>query len=1132
MKAAKQLTTCLALAALCACLLVPAAAQADFGLGEAGAVAKNADGTVDFQAGSHPFEYTVSFKMNEKALLVPDGKLRDIVVDLPAGLVGNQQALPRCSGAAFEGQSATCPGDTQIGIAEVGLPAFLAENTRVVIPLFNMTPPKGVAGRIGFSLVGFNSFQDATVRSAGDYGLTISDLGVPDVELIDFKERIWGVPGASGHDAERQCLAGAGEEHFIFGCASEAPPVPFLTLPTSCSEPLETSIGVDSVENPGVFDTKTVLSEEEGTPAGMDGCNHLEFAPTISAQPTTSLSDAPTGLDFKLHVPQPPAVQQGAGRIDTCSAGSWEGKPTAFAYRWLRNGTEIPGAHEPTYEVQEADTGALLQCEVTATNAAIGPARSASTPLQVPPGPATPAPTPTVPRIKVSLGSPETTYTCEPGAWGGKPTFSYQWFKNGTALGGQTEATITLTQAEAPYALQCEAIGSNPTATVIAYSKTANSSSPVLKPELPSPNSPPGLTLDESELPLSSAHLKDTTVTLPAGLVVNPSAANGLGTCSEGEIGYAPSGGKIHFSTAPQSCPAASKLGTVEVNTPLLGHKLGGAVYLAQPYANPFGSFLAIYLAVEDEETGINAKLAGKITPDPNTGQLTAHFEENPQLPLEDVELHFFNGPKAALKTPLACGAHTTTSTLVPWSTPEGATVHPSDTFQTSVPAGGSGSCPASEAQAPNAPSFTAGTIAPQAAAYTPFVLKLVRQDGTQRLKQIDTTLPKGLTGKLAGIPYCPEAAIAQAISREAPNQGALEQAHPSCPAASEIGTATVGAGAGITPYYTTAHAYLAGPYKGAPLSMAIIAPAVAGPFDLGAVVVRTPFYVNSETAQIHAVSDPLPQIIQGVPLDIRSIALKLDRPSFTLNPTSCDPMQVLGSSTSALGSPASLESPFQVGGCKALKFSPKLAISLKGGTKRGRFPALKAVLTYPQGPNYANTASAQVTLPHGEFLENAHFKTICTNVQFKANACPPGSIYGKARAFTPLLDKPVEGPVYLRSSTHELPDLVISLQGQVDADLVGRVDTGKHKGLRTTFESAPDVPVSKVVLEMQGGKKGLLVNSENICSTEQRAIADLTAQNGKVSETNPLVRNDCKGKAKKKHKKTHKGGKANGGKH
>ena len=938
MSARKQILTLIGLVLLAAVLLAPAGAQAAFGIKSFSTPAANADGTADFQAGSHPFEYTVNFTMNQDAEEEPEGTLRDLIVNLPPGLVGNPEALPHCTGAQIEGLEPKCPGDSQIGAVHFSLAGISA---LFEFPVFNLTPPAGTPGMLGFTAFTANSFQEATVRSDSDYGLDIADITIPTFVRIQFiSETIWGVPADPRHDGERECVTPGGG--YIHGCASDAPPAPYLSLPTSCGEPLEATLSVDSVQNPGVFDSKTFLSEEEGTLAGMDGCNAVEFKPSISSQPTTNLADSPTGLDFDLHQPQ----------------------------------------------------------------------------NQDPEG-------------------------------------------------------------------------------------------------------------------LSTAHLKDTTVTLPEGMTINPSVANGLAACSESEMGLTgtgfPAPNPIHFSKAPQSCPNASKLGTVEVKTPLLNHKLEGGVYLAKPYDNPFGSFMGLYLAVQDEQTGINAKLAGKVVPDPSTGQLTTTFTENPQLPLEDIELHLFNGPKAALKTPLTCGTYTTASTMVPWSTPEGETVHPSDPFQTSVAAGGSGACPTTEAQAPNKPSFTAGTIAPQAGAYTPFVLKVTRQDGSQRIKAIETTLPKGVTGKLAGIPYCSEAAIAQAKSREAPNQGAVEQSNPSCPAASEIGSVTVGAGAGVTPYYTTGHAYLAGPYKGAPLSMVIITPAVAGPFDLGAVVVRTPFYVDPETAKIHAVSDPLPSIIQGVPLDIRSIALNLDRPSFTLNPTSCDPMQVLGSATSTLGSPAALESPFQVGGCKALKFSPKLNLSLKGGTKRGRFPALKAVLNYPQGSNYANTASAQVTLPHGEFIEQAHFKTICTNVQFKADACPAGSIYGKAKAITPLLEAPVEGPVYLRSSTHKLPDLVISLKGQIDADLVGRIDTGKNKGLRTTFESAPDVPVSKVILEMQGGKKGLLVNSENLCSKEQRAISDFTAQNGKVSETNPLVHNDCKGgKAKKK---AHKGGKGHGGK-
>ncbi len=607
---------------------------------------------------------------------------------------------------------------------------------------------------------------------------------------------------------------------------------------------------------------------------------------------------------------------------------------------------------------------------------------------------------------------------------------------------------------------------------------------------------------------LATAILKDAEVTLPPGLTLNPSAGNGLGSCSEGQIGYQPSAGKIHFSASPQSCPDAAKLGTMEVSTPLLDHTLPGAVYLAKPYANPFGSLLAIYLAVEDEQTGIVAKLAGKVTPDPQTGQLTATFTENPELPIEDFSLHFFNGPRAALKTPLACGSGLTTSTLTPWSTPEGQDAHPSDSFQTQVAAGGAGNCPSSEAQAPNKPSFTAGTAAPEAGAYSPFLLKLSRPDGSQRLTGIDTTLPPGLTGKLVGIPYCSEAQIAAAKSREAPNMGALEQQSPSCPAASEVGTVTVGAGAGITPLYVGGHAYLAGPYKGAPLSLAIITPAVAGPFDLGAVVVRTALYVDSESARIHAVSDPLPTIIQGIPLDLRSIAVRLDRPGFTLNPTSCDPMPAAASITSATGYAAPLVSLFQVGGCPRLGFEPGVGVRLLGPTHRGAHPGFRTVLTARKGD--ANLRRVAVTLPPTELLDSRHIGTVCTRTQFAAEQCPESSVYGHAKAWTPLLGRPLAGPVYLRASDHRLPDLVASLDGQVQIDLVGRVDSVRGR-IRSTFQALPDVPLSKVVLTMGGGRRGLFVNTGGVCARAPRADVGLIGHSAKSQDLQVPVKRDCR---------------------
>ncbi len=921
------------------------AEPAGFGFRELNTSITADDGAPYTQAGGHPYQFHTGFQINMARNAVgngslPTGTLKDVIAKLPPGMVVNPSATPtRCTEAQLKvSPQDECPLGSVVGIVHTTISIGFADPITTE-PLYNMVPPPGAAASFAFNAAGASIFVHLLggVDSAGEYQLTANARDILQLGGVSgITVELWGNPSDPSHDYRRGPCAFGGEFGHI--CPTEPVDTPLLTMPSACSaDPLTTSISTDSWEEQGKFVSGSSVTEDEGNPIGVDGCNALEFEPTITSQPTTSLADSPTGLDFNLHQPQ---------------SEHYEG--------------------------------------------------------------------------------------------------------------------------------------------------------------------------------LSTARLKDAKVTLPQGMTLNPSGGNGLSSCDEQQIGYQPSEGKIHFSASPQSCPDAAKVGTLEVSTPLLEEKLPGAVYVAKPYANPFGSLLAIYLAIEDPERGIVAKLAGKVEADPQTGQLTTTFTDNPQLPIEDIDLHFFNGPRAALKTPLICGEYSTTSTLTPWSTPEGADAHPSDSFATSVNPT-EGSCPTSEAAAPKKPVFTAGTIAPQAGAYSPFVLKLTRPDGSQRLTGLDATLPPGLTGKLAGIPYCSEAQIAQAKSREAPNQGAVEQSNPSCPSATEVGSAPVGAGAGITPLYVTGHAYLAGPYKGAPLSLVIITPAVAGPFDLGAVVVRTALYVNPETAQIHAVSDPFPSIIQGIPLDLRSVALKLDRPSFTLNPTSCDPAQITGSAAMLTGQSSALVSPFQVGGCSALGFKPKLALSLKGGTKRNRYPALKAVVTYPQGGAYANIARAQVTLPHSEFLEQGHIGTICTRVQFAANACPARSIYGKARAFTPLLDKPLEGPVYLRSSSRELPDLVASLSGQVDVDLVGKVDTGSNDGIRNTFEAAPDAPVSKFVLEMQGGKKGLLVNSENICRKAQKANASFTAHNGKTYSATPAIKNDCgkKGRKGKKHKR---GGKHGGG--
>lgn len=642
----------------------------------------------------------------------------------------------------------------------------------------------------------------------------------------------------------------------------------------------------------------------------------------------------------------------------------------------------------------------------------------------------------------------------------------------------------------------------------------------------------------------SPSPLRDAKITFPAGMTVNPAQAAGLGACSEDQIGFleevteGEEEGRLDFSKQPQSCPDAAKIGSLEASTPALVARneeheveedvegnpvleaVHGSVYLAKPFANPFKSLVAIYLVVEDKKTGIVAKLAGKGELDQKTGQLTTYFKENPELPLEDVKVHTFGGSRGALITPPTCGKYTTESVLVPWSAPEGKEAFPESSFQTTQAPGG-GPCPTTEAQMPSAFKLDAGSENPAAGKYSPLLVKLSREDGSQRLSKIESTLPRGMIAKLAGVGTCSEADIAKARSREEPEKGALEQADPSCPASSQIGTVIGGAGAGPNPYYTTGHAYLAGPYKGAPISIVAIVPAVAGPFDLGTVVSRIAIYIDPVTAEVRAVSDPLPTILDGVPVDLRSVALRADRPNFSLNPTSCAEKSFGGQAITTLGQAAPLFERFQVGGCKSLPFKPKMSVRLFGKVHRGAHPRLKAVLTAK--PGEANTAKVSFAFPSSEFIDQAHFRTICTRVQFAAKQCPAGSVYGHVKVLSPLVDYPLEGPAYLRSSSHELPDLVVALHGppsqpiEIDAD--GRVDS-VNGGLRVRFEEVPDAPISKLIFDAQGAKKGLFQNSTNICKGVHRATLKLNAQSGKISDSQPKLVAQCgKGKAKKKAK-------------
>jgi hypothetical protein len=604
---------------------------------------------------------------------------------------------------------------------------------------------------------------------------------------------------------------------------------------------------------------------------------------------------------------------------------------------------------------------------------------------------------------------------------------------------------------------------------------------------------------------LAQSDIESVDVKLPDGLVTNPSVANGLDSCSEEDLS------RETPSSAPGAgCPESSKIGTVSVETPLLDQSVAGSLYVATPYENPFDSLLAVYLVIKDSGLGLLIKQPVKIVADPATGQLSARAEDLPQLPFSSFQVKFRNGMLAPLTTPQSCGTYQVQATLSPRA--GGEPVSSTSPFSISHGANG-GLCPVGGVPS-FAPSFEAGTVAPLAGKYSPFVLKVGRDPGEAKITLLAALLPEGLLAKLAGVAECPETQIAQAVRRSGANEGAIEKSAPSCPTNSEVGTVIVGAGSG-TQTYVQGKAYLAGPYKGAPLSLVVVTPAISGPFDLGTVVVRNALHVDPITAQVRAASDPLPTILQGVPLDIRTIAVSLDKPDFTINPTSCEPAQVAGSAGSALLQATSFTSRFQVGGCGGLGFTPTLSLRLKGKTKRAGNPALIATLRQPA--NQANIDRATVVLPQSEFIDNRHISNPCTRPQFNEKACPQSSILGKVRAYSPLLDAPLTGNVYFRSNggDRELPDLVAALRGRIDVDLVGFIDSVKPKGsdnsrVRTRFATVPDAPVSKFELEMFGGKKGLLQNSVNLCKAPQRADTKFIAQNGKLLQKRLEIKLQC----------------------
>jgi hypothetical protein len=606
-------------------------------------------------------------------------------------------------------------------------------------------------------------------------------------------------------------------------------------------------------------------------------------------------------------------------------------------------------------------------------------------------------------------------------------------------------------------------------------------------PETTAADSPTGLNfqlkIPQSENPgtLATPPLRDASVTLPTGLSADPALASGLEACSEAQIGWL--GGSLNnFTPEAPSCPEASRIGTVEVTSPLLERTLSGSVYLATQDENPFHTLFAGYIVVDDPRTGIIVKIAGDLTPNPQTGQITAVFDENPQLPFSDLKVHMFGGARGDLATPEGCGTYTTNSDFSPWSAPaSGPDATPSSSFEIN-----------SGCVSGFTPSLVAGTTNPQAGGYSPLTVTLSRNDTEEGLQDLSVVLPPGLVGKIAGVGECPQNAIEEATGESGTN----EQAHPSCPASSRLGTVQTAVGPGPDPYLVSGNAYLTGAYKGAPFGIAVIVPSLAGPFDLGTVVVRQALYVDPNDGHVTDVSDPFPTMLDGVPLRVKHIEVTINRPEFMLNPTSCEPKTINATVTSINNANAAVSSRFQADNCASLGFHPTFTASTSGRTSKTDGASLDIKITYPKGA-YANIAKSVTDLPYALPSRLTTIQKACPDSTFDANpaACDQGSVIGEGIVHTPLFTNPLTGPAYLVSHTNRaFPDIEIVLQGEgITLILDGNTDI--KKGItKTTFNTVPDAPVETFELLLPEGPHSALAANTNLCKPTKTITQHITS--------------------------------------
>jgi hypothetical protein len=917
---------------------VSSSPASSFGFQDSDGWFSSADGAVDTQAGSHPYGFTYSFDLNtfydaQGELNVADGEPRNFAIDLPPGFIGNPTAVPECTRQQFDLEE--CSPSTQVGIDVPEVERGLLVPIRFSLPIYNLVPPPGIPAQFALDLLGSQTFLDASVRSGGDYGISVNVYDLVQKRVMGNRITFWGEPSDPSHDEDRTTPFWQNGS-CKYGCSSSAPRVPFLTTPTSCSGPQTISENLNTWETAGFDESSFAFHDANDIPTGFTGCDFLGFDPTISVAPDTTDADTPAGLTVDVKVPQ--------------------------------EGLTTPGA-------------------------------------------------------------------------------------------------------------------------------------------------------------LATSNIRDTTVALPPGLVINPGQATGLQACQEGpteefspgvvlhpgrdNLPLAGENGEEKRFDGPADCPKASKVGTIEIETPLLSKSLHGNAYVLQ--SNPPN----LQLLLTAEGQGVFVKLISHVslceaageTIDGKTctaaGQLISRLEKTPELPFTNFKLSFSGGAQAALDTPTTCGTYGTTSDFTPWSAPTVGDVFPTSNFTIDT------GCPSSPL--PFSPSLTAGSTTDQAGGFTNFSLLLQRADDQQRISGLQFKAPPGLLAYLPHIAVCTNAQVET----------------NTCPEASKIGHTVVESGPGPYPLVVPepdqqpAPIYLTGPYNGtgactvneqgcAPFGLSIVVPLHVGPFELPTQRVRARIEIDPRTTQLTVTTNPLPQEVAGVPTDLREVDAVIERPEFMINPTNCTPSTFSGTATGAqppgvggTGASAAISSPFGVGSCQSLKFTPTFTATTSGKVTKKTGTSLVLKIARPAGPDsqQANFSRVKIALPKQLPSRLTTLQKACTAKQFSTDPanCPPASIVGHVKVLTPVLPVPLEGPAYFVSNGGEaFPNLVFLLQGDnVNIETVSDTFISKAGITTGSLKTVPDAPFTSFELTLPSGPDSVFTGLGNLCTQKLVMPTAFVAQNG-----------------------------------